>query len=89
MIQHHGHQRGYVSCTRGSKGPCGHQACFKYSVVHQHQSEEDCVAWLAAWAEAGKKENNEFTKTHHKVFHPAAARIAELKMEISELELPS
>ena len=47
------------------------------------------MAWLAAWAEAGKKEKNAFTKTHHKVFHPAAARIAELKMEISELELPS
>ena len=37
-----GHQRAYVKCCSGGRGCVKHEACFKYSVIHRHESEVLC-----------------------------------------------
>ncbi len=54
-------QRAYISCSNGS-----HVRCFRYTMLHLHDSVEECAAWLAVWADWSLTEDG---KAAHKWEH--------------------
>lgn len=67
-----GKQRAYIACPAPH-----HSACFKYSVVERFESNEDCAAWLMAWADHARSQPAaEFNKRAHMSFVPDAQAVA-------------
>ena len=70
-----GRQRAWIRCSK--TGACkNHTACFRYTTVDLFESEELCVATLAAWADGGIRMPSPFTKSDHKRYEPPVEEVS-------------
>eukprot|EP00969_Alexandrium_andersonii_P092971 4104268-Alexandrium_andersonii.AAC.1 len=59
-------------------------ACFRYTTVDLHESDEQAAAYLVAWADAGLRQPESFTKAMRQAFTPSASEVAAI---VPRLEL--
>lgn len=63
---------GEASLSRNAE----HRQCFKYTQRDLHQCDNDCCAWLLAWAKLGMQNPN---KEDHESVHPSEEQLAEAR----------